>query len=146
MLDAKELSKRLVTSMEEARPRVTSAALAHACGVTDQAVNGWRKNGRIAKRHLATIARITGKPLEYFLGSTAGTGMSYGLQLQLEEAMAIKKLREGNQDWRRYVLGLAMVEGSAQALLLQTMRQAVPDYKVEQAYGKPPELGAPTRK
>lgn len=146
MIDAQEFRRRLLVAMDEAKPRVTSTALAEACGVTDQAVNGWRKTGRVAKRHLGTIAKLTGRPLEYFLGDTASPGATLWLKLGIEEGEAIKRLRDGDPDWRRYVLGLAMVEGKAQALLLQTMRQAVPDYKVEQAFGNAPHVKAAERK
>lgn len=67
MLDAKELARRLRQAMDSAQPRVSSAALAAASGVTPQAVNGWRKTGRIAKRHLKTVSNLTKRPLEYFL-------------------------------------------------------------------------------
>lgn len=140
MLDAQELRRRLIVAMDKASPKVTSAALAEACDVTAQGVNGWRKTGRLAKRHLSTIAKLTRKPLEYFLGGEPGVGNSLGIRLQIEEAEAIKRLRDGDPDWRRYVLGLAMVEGNAQVLLLNTMRQAVPDYSVEKAYGNAPHV------
>lgn len=122
MLDAQELRRRLIVAMDKASPKVTSAALAEACHVTAQAVNGWRKTGRIAKGHLSTIASLTRKPLEYFLGGEPGAGTSLGIDLRIEEAEAIKRLRAGDQDWRRYVLGLAMVERHQQELLLHTMR------------------------
>ena len=128
--------------MDSSRPRVTSAALAEACHVTPQAVNGWRKTGRLAKRHLGTIARLTRKPLEYFLEDDLEASSALGLRLRIEEAEAIKRLRDGNPDWRNYVLGLAMVERHEQEILLNTMRQAVPDYKVEQAYGPAPHTKA----
>lgn len=63
MLDAKELARRLVRAMDDATPLVTSADLARACGVTPQAVNGWRKDGRIAKRHLGKIKTLTGRDI-----------------------------------------------------------------------------------
>lgn len=146
MLDAQELRRRLIMAMDNATPPVKSAALAEACGITAQAVNGWRKTGRVAKRHLAKIAALTRQPLEYFLGEVPAASDRYRLDLQLEEAMAIKRLRESDPNWRRYVLGLAMVQGPAQDLLLKTMREAVPDYKVEQAYGTPPKSTATDKK
>ncbi len=146
MLDAQELRRRVLAAMDDAKPKVTSAALAEACKVTPQAVNGWRKNGRIAKRHLPKIAELTKKPLEYFLEAQPLLGSTFSMQLRLEEAEAIKRLRDGDQGWRRYVLGLAMVQGPAQDLLLRTMREAVPDYKVEQAYGNAPHVKEGERK
>jgi transcriptional regulator with XRE-family HTH domain len=75
---------------------------------------------------------VTGK------GAMDETDISHGMQLAIEEALAVKKLRDSAPAWRRYVLSLAMVEKPQQELLLQTMRQAVPDYKVEQAFGTAP--------
>lgn len=60
-----ELADRLVAAMKEAD--LNLADLARACGVTIQAVHDWRETGRIGKRHLVTIGRLTRKPLEYFL-------------------------------------------------------------------------------
>jgi hypothetical protein len=68
MLDAKEVGRRIKKAMDEAEPKVTGNALAAACDVTPQAVSGWRKTGRVSKRHLLTLSRLTGKPLEYFIG------------------------------------------------------------------------------
>jgi len=72
MLDGKELARLLREAMDTAKPRVSSARLAEACNVTPQAVNGWRKTGRMAKRHITTAANLTGKSIEYFLGADAG--------------------------------------------------------------------------
>jgi transcriptional regulator with XRE-family HTH domain len=71
-------------------------------------------------------------------GDMDESAASHGMTLAIEEALAVKKLRDSAPAWRRYVLSLAMVEKPQQDLLLQTMRQAVPDYKVEQAYGTAP--------
>lgn len=69
------------------------------------------------------------------------------LQLKIEEAEAVVRLRRAHPDWRRYVLGLAMVDSEqAQALMLTTMRQAVPDYKVEAAFGTAPHVTQGTKR
>lgn len=70
MLDSGELAKRLRRAMDEAEPPVTGASLVAACGVTPQAVSGWRKTGRFGKKHMPTISRLTGKPLEYFVSES----------------------------------------------------------------------------
>jgi hypothetical protein len=70
MLDGKELARRVTEAMDSAKPKITGAAVAKACSVTPQAVNGWRKNGRLHKRHLSLIAKMTGRPLSYFLEDT----------------------------------------------------------------------------
>jgi hypothetical protein len=68
MLEAADLAKRIVKAMDEADPPVLGVELAAACSVTPQAVSGWRRTGRVGKGHLTTIARLTGKSLEYFVG------------------------------------------------------------------------------
>lgn len=47
---------------------IKAAELATAFGVTPQAINGWRKKGRIGKDKLIKLARLTGRPAGYFLG------------------------------------------------------------------------------
>lgn len=141
MLDAHELRRRLVEAMDTAKPKVTSAHLAEVCKVTPQAVNGWRKNGRLAKRHLARIAAETGKPLEYFLGAEAGTvTVNYGLVLKRDEAEAMKALQNALPEWRKYVLGLALVNRVAQETFLVTMGKTMPDAAVKAAYGDAPHV------
>ena len=68
VLDAKELGKRITRAMDEAE--VSGAALAAACKVSPQAVSGWRRTGRIGKRHLTTLALLTSRPVEYFIADT----------------------------------------------------------------------------
>jgi transcriptional regulator with XRE-family HTH domain len=70
MLDSKEMARRIKMAMDEAKPPITGADLAEACGVTPQAVSGWRSTGRLGKRHLMTIARLTGRPVEYFVSES----------------------------------------------------------------------------
>lgn len=131
--------------MDQKAPKLSSAALAIACKVTPQAVNGWRKNGRLAKKHLPTIAKETGRQLEYFLGSDDAPGANVGMQLEIPEAEAIKRLRVAQKDWRRYVLSLAMMDSNQQALMLKTMREAVPDSRVEEHIPVAPHAAARKR-
>lgn len=139
MLDATELARRLRIAMDRAKPRVKSSAVAQACEVTRQAVSGWRKNGRLAKKHLQTIAKLTGKPLAYFLGAEMP---DLGDQYQLLEAEAIARLRIAHPDWRRYVLSLAMLDRTKQELMLATMREAAPDDYVAKHIGDAPHVAA----
>lgn len=139
MLDANELRRRLVEAMDSAEPKVTSAHLAEVCNVTPQAVNGWRKNGRIAKKHLAKIAAETKKPLEYFLGDEPDTvTVNFSLVLTRSEAEAMKRLQGALPEWREYVLNLAMVNHTAQQTFLTTMGKTVSNEAVRAAYGDVP--------
>lgn len=54
---AKTIGKGLVPARE----------VAVACGVTVQAINGWKNNGRVSKDHLKTLARLTGLPVSWWL-------------------------------------------------------------------------------
>lgn len=49
------------------RGRLSAADVAQACGVTIQAVNGWKKNGRVDKRHIKTLSGLSGLPAEWWL-------------------------------------------------------------------------------
>lgn len=40
--------------------------IAELCGVRPQAVSNWKSTGRIDKQNLEKLARLTGKPLNYF--------------------------------------------------------------------------------
>lgn len=135
VLDSHELARRIRTAMDDRKPApLKSVELAKACDVTPQAVYEWRKTGRVAKRYLEIIASQTGKPLEYFLGNKPGrVTTNYGISLTLEEAEAVKRLQNALPDWRLYVLGLAMEESKqTQQVLLDSMRKAVPDRRVEE--------------
>jgi transcriptional regulator with XRE-family HTH domain len=54
-------------------------------------------------------------------------------EFPLEEREAMTRLRKALPEWRLYVIGLAMVDNhQTQKILLDTMRQAVPDRRVEE--------------
>lgn len=74
MPDSVEIGRRIKRAMDDADPPVTGADLAAACKVTPQAVSGWRRTGRVGKGHLTTIARMTGKSVEYFVGESVPNG------------------------------------------------------------------------
>lgn len=46
---------------------VNQAAVALAFDITEQAVSGWIKTGKVDKRKLPQLAKLTGVPLSYFL-------------------------------------------------------------------------------
>lgn len=93
--------------------------------------------GKLAEFFKVPLHRLMADDFDVAEVHTPAPAVDY----RIEEAEAITRLRRSHPDWRRYVLGLAMVDSpSAQELLLNTMRQAVPDYKVENAYGDAPHL------
>jgi SOS-response transcriptional repressor LexA len=65
--EASDLAKKFAEAVDAAK--LKPSAIAEACGVTPQAVTGWRETGRIHKKHLAKLAELTGRPLAWWLGS-----------------------------------------------------------------------------
>jgi hypothetical protein len=59
------LAKKLADLL--ASGELKASEVATACGVSDQAVNGWKKTGRIAKEHLPTLALMSRRPLDWWL-------------------------------------------------------------------------------
>lgn len=55
------------------KPPLKQAEVAVACGVTKQAVQGWLKTGRFDKKHLPTLAKVTGRPLAWWLDADTDT-------------------------------------------------------------------------
>jgi hypothetical protein len=132
-------SKPLFSWFDQEKGRRTR--FAKAGDYSDGRITNWKSRG-IPAAEVGRIANLMGISYEEYL-TAAGVQLgpnSLGIRLQIEEAEAIKRLRSGDPDWRRYVLGLAMVDRSQQDLLLTTMRQAVPDYKVSDAYGQAPHV------
>lgn len=73
MLDPKEKeNKELALRVKEAIEALpfTKAVLAEKLDVTPQAITGWEKTGRIAKKKLAGLAALTGSSINYFLTGT----------------------------------------------------------------------------
>lgn len=58
------MAQRLRAALED----LEGVAVAKACGVSKQAVTNWKKDGRIDKKHLPTLSKLTGLPIEYWLG------------------------------------------------------------------------------
>lgn len=65
MLDKKQLGKRIRQALKEAR--LTFKAAAIAFDISDKAVSGWCRTGKIEKGKLPKLATMTGKPLAYFM-------------------------------------------------------------------------------
>lgn len=101
--------------------------------------------GRLADYFKVPLARLVAEDFDVNESSSA-SGRQFSLLVQFEEGEAIARLRKAHPDWRRYVLGLAMIDSQAtQELLLRTMRQAVPDSRVEQHVSIAPHAAARTQ-
>lgn len=108
----------------------------------DQAnLTNWKKRGVPQGRMQARIAAIIGKSTDQYLADIGRPTGAKQAQIPIEEAIAFDRLHKALPDWRNYVLGLAMVSShEAQALLLSTMRNAVPDAHVEEFISAAPVL------
>src|SRR4051812_47474261 len=81
-----------------------------AAGYSDGRITNWKARG-IPRAEIGDIAAQMGLSYEEYLSATGVIVQgSHGLKLALEEAEAVKRLRKAHPDWRRYVLGLAMVD------------------------------------
>lgn len=63
--DPINIAARLKSAIAAAK--VPKTALATACGVSDQAVTGWTKTGRINKKNLPAIAQALGVSVDWLL-------------------------------------------------------------------------------
>ena len=71
MFDAEELARRITAALDVSGADVNR--IAAELNITRQAVNGWKKTGRVKKAYLPVLARYTGQSVDYFLGSAEMT-------------------------------------------------------------------------
>lgn len=138
------IGERLMARLRELGLR--KADLARAVKISDTAVGLWIKGETKDLRldNLFLAADFLGVEARW-LATGQGPKLKQdggAFQLEIEEAEAIKRLREGHRDWRRYVLSLATMAAAKQQLMLDAMREAVPDYVVEKALGDAPHVAA----
>lgn len=65
MLEKATLAARIAKAIEDSA--YSQEGIAREIGVTEQAVSGWVRTGKIGKDKLPRLAKLTGKPLSYFL-------------------------------------------------------------------------------
>lgn len=64
MLDNLAMAAAIRSAIEDSK--LTQKGIADAFGVTEQAVSGWLRTGKVDKRKLPKLAQLTGKPLSHF--------------------------------------------------------------------------------
>lgn len=84
--DAQALAARIRAAL--AVSNADTAAIAKECGISRQAIDGWRSSGRIAKKHLPVLARFTGQSVDYFIGTAEMTAQ------ELDEVQLILAYRD----------------------------------------------------
>jgi SOS-response transcriptional repressor LexA len=82
--ERERLAATLATAM--AKAGVSNAQLARACGVSVQAITGWLRDGRIAKRHLPTISALLDCPLSMLLGEARPSGLTLNQEIAHQRA------------------------------------------------------------
>ncbi|MGN7766897.1 LexA family transcriptional regulator [Stenotrophomonas sp. 22692] len=89
MLDNSAMAAAIRSAIEESK--LTQKGIADSFGVTEQAVSGWLRTGKVDKRKLPKLAQLTGKPLSHFgmgeaaaIVSTPATTQSYVRVQQLD--------------------------------------------------------------
>ena len=70
MLDNKDMAKVIREAIDASGK--TQKEIADAFGITEQAVSGWLRTGKVDKRKLPALSELTGKPLSHF-----GMGEAY---------------------------------------------------------------------
>lgn len=70
MLDNDDMRSAIKAAIEASGH--THAYIADQVGVTEQAITGWLKTGRIDKRRLPKLAQVTGTPLQTFMPDAPG--------------------------------------------------------------------------
>lgn len=112
-------AEKMAAKLAEAisHPKIPQTTIAEACGVTKQAVQGWLKNGRIDKGHFAALARVTGRPLEWWFDAETGRSSptklrSFVAKQSLEKLATLgAKLDEG--DWQLLLTTAEHLAGGA---------------------------------
>lgn len=64
MLDNSAMAAAIRAAIDDSK--MTQKGIADAFGVTEQAVSGWLRTGKVDKRKLPRLAALTGKPLSHF--------------------------------------------------------------------------------
>jgi transcriptional regulator with XRE-family HTH domain len=67
---------------------LTQRDIAATCGVSKQAVQGWKNTGRIDKKHLPGLAKVSGKPLAWWLDYTDAPAPTPASNVQQHSAQA----------------------------------------------------------
>ena len=63
MLDNEAMAAAIRTAIRESD--LTQRQVADAFGISEQAVSGWLRTGRVDKRRLPQLAQMTGKPMSF---------------------------------------------------------------------------------
>lgn len=100
MLKNPPIGELLRTAVKEAG--VPVSVIAERCGISPQGVYAWYRSGRIAKKHLQTVAAITNKPLAYFLG-----GRADAVELSPEEWRIIQRFRSSSEEGKTFIKSAA---------------------------------------
>lgn len=67
-ITAEQLAQKFNTAFPRSG-KVKTSEIREACGnVSKAAITEWRRTGRIAKKHLPALAKLSGKPLAWWLG------------------------------------------------------------------------------
>lgn len=131
--DASDLAKKFREAFD-GKDAPADKDIAAACGVTVQAVSGWRKTGRLHKRHIPILARLSKRPETWWLGSPGGPTEPIG---------------GDDPKIRRLILSFGWLTASEQKAVLQKLESRAEtnkaisrelgakwDYKSDEAVGK----------
>lgn len=105
--DAQQIAAKFNEAFPQKKGEHSDQEIATACGVTKQAVNGWRATGRIAKKHIGKLAELSNRPLDFWLPNSDGSTTSDSGQLTPTEQKLITGFRAASDADRETLLWLA---------------------------------------
>jgi transcriptional regulator with XRE-family HTH domain len=81
-LEMQMIAERLKEAISKSGIKKTD--IATACGVSDQAVTGWLKTGRVHKKHVPKLAALTGVSTDWLLTGKESTKLSLSTTLSYD--------------------------------------------------------------
>lgn len=101
-------------------------AIASACAVTKQAIPGWRATGRIAKKHLPALAKLSKRSLEWWIsGDTPLDDGDNNGQLNEQDN---RHYEVDDQSIKAVVALMRATDAVGRGIAWQAVKQALQDY------------------
>lgn len=120
-------SAQLAARFNAAFPRngkLADIKIAEACKVTKQAIPGWRSTGRIAKKHLPALSKLSGRPLDWWVaGDPQTTDESFDVREPETNAYM-----EDDQATKAVIALMRSTDAIGRGIIWQAAKQAPRDY------------------
>lgn len=90
-------SQQIATKLQQflRETGITPTAIANACSVSRQAVQGWKKTGRIDKMKFQRLVQFSERPMTWWLDSQEMEGTNEGMQQHVSDCAPAWKSSQG---------------------------------------------------